>query len=165
MKKKITYILMGIMLGSMLVACGADDSNTEEMGNTESSVETTEDKTTEGNEVAGLPGFSVGEAVESSIDIANMSGIDFTSLTLSFSEGSIQGQNIVGEKSFKDGSMISYAISDITMLKNAKNLTLSVVGATKKGEEIDFGTISVIDPTGMVLVLKQEKKEFSMYIN
>ena len=94
--------------------------------------------------------------------ILNLSGVNLYDLTLSFSEG-MEQQEILGEDKLKDGSYFVYSLENMDSLKSAKNLKLSVVGEDKK-EEYDFGSISVIDPSNMVLVLTRDQDGYYMYI-
>lgn len=108
-----------------------------------------------GNEI-----YSASE--ENSMLILNLSGTNLYDLTLSFSNG-MENQEILGEDKLKDGSSFVYAIKDMESLKSAKNLKLSVIGKDKK-EEYDFGSISVIDPSNIVLVLTRNQDGYYMYI-
>lgn len=107
----------------------------------------------------------VSENSNDNIYIANMSGKDLTALTFTFTAGSIQNQNILGESKLNDGKMFVFTVSDMITLRNAKNLKLSATGTLRNGDEIDFGTISVVDPAGMTLVLSSDNGEYGMFID
>lgn len=117
------------------------------------------------NSDSPLPGLSQ-NSIENTetISIANMSGEDLETLSLNFSESSVLGQNILGEDGLKDGALFDYAPADIQSLKDTQNLRIQIIATSKRGETIDFGTIPVIEPVGMVVILDQTKDGYSMYI-
>lgn len=110
-------------------------------------------------------GFDVSkyESNNNKLDIINLSGRNIKQLYITFSEGGINNREILGDKRLNDAGSFSYQIEDMTALKNASRLTLTVKGVDKKDKDIIFGEVDVFDPSNMTLVLTKEKGKYTMY--
>lgn len=137
-----------------------ENTESENVIDTESNTETGDDNDFADNTGQENGIYSASE--DNTMLILNLSGVDLYDLSLSFSE-SMDQQEILGEDKLKDGSYFVYTLENMDSLKNARNLKLGVIGEDKK-EEYDFGSISVIDPSNMVLVLTRNQDGYYMYI-
>lgn len=111
--------------------------------------------------------FSVDDVtdVNNNIYIANMSGKNITSLYLTFHVESMNEIEVLGEESLKDGSLFTYVTTDMRTLVNQANLSLTIRGVLRDGEEISFGTVNVINPSGMTLVLSTNEEGYYVYVD
>ena len=89
-----------------------------------------------------------------------MSGKNITSLYLTFHVESMNEIEVLGEESLKDGSLFTYVTTDMRTLVNQANLSLTIRGVLRDGEEISFGTVNVINPSGMTLVLSTNEEGY-----
>lgn len=104
------------------------------------------------------------ESISNCLYFANMSGKDLESLTITFSAGTLQGREILGEDDLPDGELFTFVIEDMLSLRNAENLTLSVNAVAADDTVMNFTEIRIIDPAQMTIVLTSGEEGYEMYV-
>lgn len=103
------------------------------------------------------------EVTNDKINFINICGRNIDKLYISFNAGSMVNIEVLGFEKLKDGDVFIYTVSDMETLINARSLTLSI-SASSGRKEMDFGTIDIIDPTHINVVLACNKDGYYMYL-
>ena len=101
---------------------------------------------------------------DNSLNIYNLSGKNIKQLYITFSAGNLKSKEILGDSKLNDGKSYVYSIADMDSLKNAERLTLEINAIGKNEDDISFGTIEIIDPTNMKVVLYSDGDDYGMYL-
>lgn len=90
------------------------------------------------------------------LTLCNISGKNFDKLYLTFSIANMTDMEILGDKSLNDGSVYEYEILDKNALKTGKKFTISII-AQSGSQTIDFGSVDIVDPANIIIVLGNNK--------
>lgn len=100
----------------------------------------------------------------SGLTISNLSGLDLKEVYVSFSSCGINNLEVTQGKKLKDGNKLTYTFADMQPIRDAENVILSIDAVNKKGENVDFGDIKIIDVSNMNVILTSVDDGYKMYI-
>ena len=97
------------------------------------------------------------------LNIANLSGRNLKAIYVTFSAGNLKGSEILGSNKLGDGDVYTYTIDDMDSLRNAGVIKLEITVIDKNEKDINFGSIDIVDPNNMTVVLSHKGKNYYMY--
>lgn len=103
-------------------------------------------------------------AKEQTIAFANLTGRDLSELRISFSEGGLQEVELLQGNILRDGAGVHYRIEELSELRTAEHLKLSVSAVATDDTRMEFPAIPIWDISSTNIVLSTEDGEYTMYL-
>ena len=101
---------------------------------------------------------------EQTLSFANLTGKDLKELHVSFSEGALQDAELLQGNILRDGAGVNYRIEELSELRNAEHLKLTVTALATDDTRMEFTAIAIWDISATSIVLKEEDGAYIMYL-
>lgn len=138
-----------------------EDASNEEASENAGDSENNEDSASDNQPVVSTDIMVIDNNI---IEFSNISGQDIDKLYITFSAGNINNLEVLGVSDLKNGFGFKYGITDMASLKSAGIVTLSITAKSSKGEDMDFGSMEIIDVTDLSVVLSKNSDGYHMYL-
>lgn len=125
-----------------------------------------DDQSEPSEQVAIMNNTEVADAVtvNSSLNIANLSGVNLKKLCITFNTGTFVDNDILQGQRLKDGETFNFIVLDTDSLRSTTDLIISITGYDRGDNKIEFGDLRIIDPTNMNINLSKDSNGYMMYI-
>jgi len=101
---------------------------------------------------------------EQTLSFANLTGKDLAEIYITFSEGALQNVELLQGNVLKDGAGVHYLIEELSELRTAEHLKLSVTTVATDDTRMEFPAISIWDISATNVVLTTEDDQYTMYL-
>ena len=97
------------------------------------------------------------ETEEISLHLYNLCGHDLDKIYVTVGELSLNNTDILGFEDLPDGRDYTYSIGEFSGESLSNEVSIKIVAVTKKGENIDFGEVKILNLNNIMIDLYQNK--------